>query len=309
MNNPYPSYSICIISFCWSLVVGCFMFLYLHCSHPFSSFTKMNSGRIHRHYRSRRGVEISREICLRCFQFGHRRHSCRNEPIVTCGKCYRVYIFTQDCLCTHHSKKEMTLRMVAGSTYPRPVIDVTIGIKTYEAFINMSMEITTISFDVFEHINECKAIMNEAPFILPTPVNFPVRRHNKQATLALNVQELQITPVILGMDFFMNIGFTLTADRVSINERSPVMSCPKTIDFLYNQPHGEDLHAWLTENHRPTFSQYTKGEQPELTEEQRVYINNNNINNDNNNNIQDPTDKSDPDVLQLHPSDADLNID
>lgn len=196
----------------------------------------------------------------------------------------------------------MTLRMVSGSEYPRPVIDVTIGIKSYEAFINMSIEKTRISVEVYNHINECKALMNEPRFPNHVPVEFPIRRRNRQATLKLDVHEQQTDPVILGMDFFMRIGFTLIADRVSINERSPVMRCPRTIDFLYNQPQGIDLQSWLEENNRPMYCQYQKGEPPELAEEQRVSIDNDAISND------PPLENEEADMLQLHPTDDDLNI-
>lgn len=192
--------------------------------------------------------------------------------------------------------------MVSGSHYPRPVIDVTIGIKSYEAFINMSIERTRISLEVFRHINECKALINEPTFTPHAPVEFPIRRRNRQATLMLDFQEQQIDPVILGMDFFMRIGFTLIADRVSINERSPVMRCPRTIDFLYNQPQGTGLQSWLEENNRPMYRQYQKGEQAELAEEQRVYIDNDPIAND------PPQENEEADILELHPSNDDLNI-
>lgn len=196
----------------------------------------------------------------------------------------------------------MTLRMVSGNEYPRPVIDVTIGIKSYEAFINMSIENTRISSSVFHHINECKTLMNEERFTLDVPFEFPIRRRNRQAILRLDVQEQQTDPVILGMDFFMNIGFTLIADRVSVNERSPVIRCPKTIDFLYNQPHGTNLQSWLEENNRPMFHPYQKGSQPELAEEQRICF-------DNQPTVNDPLQENlEADILQLHPSNDDLNI-
>lgn len=260
----------------------------------------MNRGRIARHYRQRRGVDIAQNLCLRCFQFGHRRGPhCRNDPLVTCGRCYRVYIFTKDCSCSQPRQEEMTLRLVSGTHYPRPVIDVTIGIRTYEAFINMSIENTKISLDVFQHINECRALMNQPRFTLNTSFEFPVRRRNQQASLRLDVQEQQADSVILGMDFFMRTGFTFVADRVSINERSPVIRCPKTVDFLYNLPQGSDLQSWLQENNRPIYDPYLRGEQPQLLEEPRVVIENP---------ADDPPEDRDEDILDLHADEADLNI-
>lgn len=261
----------------------------------------MNQGRISRHYRNRRGMDVARNLCLRCFKFGHRRGpQCKNDPLVTCGKCYRVYMFTKDCAHEKSTQEEMTLRLVSGNQFPRPIIDVTIGIKSYEALINMTIEKTRISLDVLEHINECQALINEPQFNFHTDiVEFTIRRRNSHTLLQLDVLEHQTDSVILGMDFFIRNGFNLTVDRVSINERSPVMKCPKSIDFLYNQPQGQELHSWLQENNRPTYNEYKKGEHPELIEEPRVVIENNleiiPANND--------------DILQIHLSDDDLDID
>lgn len=190
----------------------------------------------------------------------------------------------------------MTLRMVSGATYPRPVIDVTMGIHTYEAFINMSIENTRISLEVLNQINECKALLNEEPFTINTRVEFPIRRRNHQTNVLLDIQEHQTDPVILGMDFFMNMGFKLVADHVEINERSPVMNCPKSIDYLYNKPQGRDLRTWLQETHQPIHTGYTK---EETTEE--------NINHNNNTDAQENAYDSD-DILELHASDEDLNL-
>lgn len=265
----------------------------------FCSLSKMNAGRFSRHHYQRRGVQLSTDICLRCFQFGHRRHQCRNDPLVTCGKCYRTYMFTKDCLCQQPGKADLTLRMVSGQKYQKPVIDVTIGIKTYAACMNMSIENSRISLEVFQHINECKRLMNETEFVLPGVVQFPIRRRQRQATLDLEVNEEQTDAVILGMDFFVETGFTLTIDRVCVNERSPVLSCPKTIDFLYNQPQGKNLRSWLEKNDRPLYSEYKKGDSPELVEEQRVYLNNN---------LEEQHEDQISDILELHADDDDLNI-
>lgn len=251
----------------------------------------MNLGRVSRHYRHRRGANFAPNLCLRCFHFGHRRGpQCRNDPLVACGKCYRAYIFTTDCSCDNSPRQEMTLRMVSGANHPRPVIDVTIGIKTYEAFINMSVERTTISPEVVAHINKCNELINVPRVANAETIEFSVRRRYRQAVLQLKVCDLQTEPVILGMDYFMAIGFDLTIDRVTINQRSPVLTCPKTIDFIYNQPEGRDLRTWLQQNDRPLYTEYTKYEQPALQEEPRIVIENDQVQGED----------RDADILELH---------
>lgn len=102
----------------------------------------MNRERVQRHYRNyRRGPNfVARmKFCLRCLQFGHYRHSCRNDPIVTCGKCFRAYFFGDECVCNHRNRQEeMSLRMVQDQKHPRPCIDVRIGRQIFEAFFNQS---------------------------------------------------------------------------------------------------------------------------------------------------------------------------
>lgn len=256
----------------------------------------MNGGRIARHYRHRQGGQVARNICLRCFQFGHRKGPhCRNDPLVTCGKCYRAYIFTTDCSCERSTKEDMTLRLVAGTIHPRPVIDVTVGIKTFEAFINMSIERTTINLDVLRHINECNRMINVPNVANQELVEYPIRRRYRQAILQLQIHEHQNDPIILGMDYFMIMGFDLTTDRVTINQRSPVLACSKTVDFLYNRPEGSNLRTWLEENNRPMYQEYQKEEQPQIQEEQRVFIENEQID-----------EERDADILELHAAEEDL---
>lgn len=258
----------------------------------------MNTGRISRHYRRRRGVDIAKNICLRCFQFGHRKGPhCKNDPLVTCGICYRSYIFTTDC--NHSNSEVLTLRLVEGEKYAKPVIDIVIGTNIYEAYINLSIENTRINLDVLDHINECKELLQLPKVTLPGLISFTVRRRFRQALLQLEVKIAQTEPVVLGMDFFMETGFELTADRVSINERSPILSSTKTIDYLYNLPQGSHLRGWLNEKNRPMCNGYIKGDQPELQEPQ-VQINPQPV---------DDTDVTeDNDVLELHASFEDRNV-
>ncbi|KAL5276764.1 hypothetical protein ACFFRR_002157 [Megaselia abdita] len=190
--------------------------------------------------------------------------------------------------------------MVAGIAHPRPVIDVTVGIRTYEAFINMSIERSRINLEVLHHIQDCNRMINVSndDFIDNEPIEFPVRRRHRQAVLKLEIHITQIESIILGMDYFMVMGFNFIMDRVSINQRSPVLTCPKTIDFIYNHPEGKDLREWLQENDRPVYREYKKDEQTGLQEEPRVFINNDSSD----------TEPEDADILQLNAEESDLNF-
>lgn len=263
----------------------------------------MNPGRIFRNYDHRRGADVARNICLRCFKFGHNRKNCRNNPIVACGKCYRTYMFTRDCTHSRLNAEPLTLRMVAGSSFPRPVIDVMIGNRSFEAYINMSSEETHINPEVLKHINDERAKRDLPICVFAAEVEYSITRRNREVSLTMKVTENQSESIILGMNFFMKMGFELKLDFVSINEESPVMKCPKTVDFLYNHPQGNELHAWSESNNYPLYSSYEKGEQPNLVEEPRVIIENDHIQP-----AHQPTENYE-DVLQIHPNEDDLNID
>lgn len=263
----------------------------------------MNRGRISRHRNNRRGPESIRRMvfCLRCLDFGHYRNNCRNDPIVSCGTCFRAYYFGTDCPCAHPDRSEQTLRMVGGQRYPRPCIDVTIGSQSFEAFINQSTSQTTINRNVLNHINVIRQQMNLPAVAYPGMVQFPIRRRHREVRLDLEIRE-QRDDVILGNDFLTLAGFSLTLDRVSINERSPVVETCKTIEFIYNMPQGEHLKSWLDRNHSPLYNKYKKGDQPELQLEPRVVVENDQY-------IANPDAGaiSDADVLDIHPEDEDLN--
>lgn len=264
----------------------------------------MNRGRISRQYRSNRrgaGTMPNRDFCLRCLQFGHHRQCCRNDPLVSCGSCFRAYFFGTECACKNTHIDRMTLRLIGGQEHPRPCIDVMIGFESYEALINLSTSRTTINVEVLNHINSLRNLTNLPVANCPGLVEFAIRRRQKQITLTLEICENQLDPVILGMDFLMGTGFSLTMDRVSLNENSPVIENPKTVDFLYNLPQGRSLKNWLQNHNRPMYNKYQKGHLPTLQEEPFVIINNRP--DENNEEIEAVIDE---DVLEIHADNEDF---
>lgn len=264
----------------------------------------MNRGRINRRQRDfRRGPEFGRRaiFCLRCLQFGHYRQNCKNDPIVTCGSCFRAYHFCAECPCSNRNNNAQTLRLVGGQRFSRPCIDVTIGSESFEAFINQSSSQTTINSHVLNHINSIRQRTNLPPISCPGTVQFGIKRRQREVTLDLEAREQQTDAVILGNDFLSVAGFSLTLDRVTINERSPVVENCRTVDFLYNMPQGDRLKSWLERNHRPLYNQYMKGDEPTLQNQPVVEINNDQYDG------QDEAGAlSDADVLDIHPENDDL---
>lgn len=268
----------------------------------------MNRGKIYRRYRNsqgyRRGAEsVTKTVfCLRCLQFGHYRTTCRNEPYATCGKCFRAYFFGDACVCENrNNNEEMTLRMVKDQKYQRPCLDITIGFQIFEAFSNQSTSETTINKRVLDHINSVREHMNLPP-VTTGFIEFPVKKRNKQVMLELQIREDQSDPVILGNDFFTQVGFNFTVDRVTVNERSPVVDNANTIDFLYNLEQGQQLKTWLDKEDRPMYNKYQKGSSPTLKLEPYVIL-------ENDQHIPQPEDSavSDADVLDLHADEDDLD--
>lgn len=262
----------------------------------------MSRGRICKEYRRNRrgpGIPIKIEFCLRCLQFGHHRYGCRNDPLVSCGSCFRAYFFATECPCHNPQNDQMTLRLIGGQNYPRPCIDIMIGFESYEALINLSKSTTTINLEVLNHINSLRNLTKLPEFTYPGFVEFPIRRRFKQITLQLEIKDDQVDPVILGMDFLMGTGFSLTMDRVSINENSPVIKNSKMVDFLYNLPKGRFLKNWLQKCNRPMYNQYQKGHLPSLQLEPVVCINN----------YQHEEEElaADKDILDIHTDIEDLN--
>lgn len=265
----------------------------------------MNSGRINRHHNNRRGPDaLNRQLfCLRCLKFGHYRQNCWNKPIATCGRCFRTNYLRKECPCNTNAIHGMNLRMVGDQTFPRPCLDVSIGSRLFEAFINQSTSQTTINPDVLSHINSKREQMNLPKVTCPGVVNFQIKRREIEVTLDLEVRKDQTEAVILGNDFLTGSGFHLTVDGITVNERSIVVDNSRTIDFLYNMPQqGGQLKEWLEANHRPLMSKYTKGENPALQQEPIIIVQNEQY-------IPQPEAGAviDADVLDIHPEDEDLN--
>lgn len=262
----------------------------------------MSSGKITRHYRHhRRGCRKSLNVCLRCFQFGHQRRNCSNEPLVGCGKCTRAYFFTTECVCDNSNTDGMTLRMVGGETYQRPCIDILIGNRPFEAFFNQSRSIATISIEVLEHINSLRELEN-LPTLPPFGIfNHPIQRRKKIVEVELEVQKDQEIPVIIGMEILVKTGFQFGMDNVIVNERSPVIDTPKTIDFLYNMVQCNSLTKWMKSKNKPMYKKYKKGNEPSLKEEPRVIIRYEPLSD------QPSTHETDADILELHANDENLD--
>lgn len=197
-----------------------------------------------------------------------------NEPIVTCGHCFRAYYFSTECPCNQNDQHGMTLRMVGGEPYPRPCIDVMIGNNTYEALINQSKSRTTISLEVFNYINFLKE-QNNLPASTPNEViTFNIKRRQKEVLVEIEINENQTDPIVIGMEFLMKTGFDLTVDKVTVNQSSPVIENSTTVNFLYNLEHGDRLRSWLETSNKPLYHSYKKGDQALLQEEPRVIIDN-----------------------------------
>lgn len=269
----------------------------------------MNRGRIQRHYR--RGSRKAVDLCLRCFKFGHHRRSCRNEPIVTCGNCFRAYYFSTECPCNQNDTNGMSLRLVGGESFPRPCIDVMIGNNTYEALINQSKSRTTINQEVLNYINFLQEQNNLPTFNPNEIINFALKRRQKEVLVEMEMVALQTNPIVIGMEFLIKTGFELTIDNVSINQHSPVLESPTTINFLYNLVQGEMLRSWMATRNKPMYNRYRKGNHPLLQEEPRVIIQNNDHQNHPNPEHQHQAQHnidSDGDAIELHTDTDDLDL-
>lgn len=274
----------------------------------------MERGRIERYYRSRGGFNqrrVSRnhnKICLRCFQTGHWRGvDCESrDPKVACGSCFRMNYFSIDC--PHCTQKEeitftdgMTLRL-SDQPQPRPYIDVIVGSKTYPALINTSIFRSRINLEVLTAINE-ERLQKEQPEIPCSGlITHTIRRRHREFNLVFAIRPQQSKPIIVGMDFLFKTGFSLTVDRVSINQRSAVTKTPKTIDFLYNRPQGHHLSRWLQNNNFPMYHAYESGSDPILKEEPEVTINNEYYQSDDN------VEETGDDILKIHLDEEDRRI-
>lgn len=256
----------------------------------------MHPDKISRHYRNhRRGPRRTTDLCLRCFQLGHRRGNCTNDAIVGCGNCFRAYYFTTGCVCNQSNMEGMTLRMVGGEMYPRPCIDLLIANRPFEALINQSTSRATINMNVLDHINNVRGQANLPALPAYGIIQHQIQRRNKIATVDLEVKAEQTVAVIAGMEVLMKTGFELRVDNVKVNERSPVLNTPRTVDFLYNLQDCRRLRNWMRENHKPMYNTYTSGEPALLQEEPRVIINNQ------------EEEHNDADILELHANEDDLD--
>lgn len=197
-----------------------------------------------------------------------------NEPIVTCGHCFRAYYFSTECPCNQNDQHGMTLRMVGGEPYPRPCIDVMIGNNSYEALINQSKSRTTINLEVFNYINFLKEQNNLPASATNEVITFNIKRRQKEVLVEIEINENQNDPIVIGMEFLIKTGFNLTIDKVTVNQSSPVIENSTTVNFLYNLEHGDRLRSWLETNNKPLYHSYKKGDQALLQEEPRVIIDN-----------------------------------
>lgn len=284
----------------------------------------MERGRIERHYRSRGDFNqrrVSRDnhktnniqsnhnkICLRCFQIGHWRgvHCESRDPKVACGSCFRMNYFSIDC---PHCKQKGNVTMTDGMTLrlsdhpqPRPYIDVIFNNKTYPALINTSIFRSRINLDVLNVINEERRQegLHEIQFF--GLVTHTIRRRHREFNLVFAIRPKQRKPIIVGMDFLFKTGFSLTVDRVSINQRSAVTTTPTTIEFLYNRPQGHHLSRWLQHNNSPMYHAYESGSDPILKEEPEITINNEYYESE------DSAEETEDDILDIHLDDEDRRI-
>lgn len=264
----------------------------------------MNRGKVNRYYRNRRN-QISRP-CLRCFQMGHSHKTCcttgiNSEAKIACGRCFRMNFFTVDCPCdsknqNRHFTDGMTLRLSNGNL-PRIYIDVLFGDSTFAALINTGIVLSRINYNALEIINSQRRADNLPEIQYPSIVNHTIRRRQKEFSLSFEICPDQAEMIVLGMNFLLKSGFSLTVDSVQINHRSPSTSSPDTVDFLYNHQQGTNIRRWLLAINRPLFNSYHRGSNPTLQNGMPVEIRNEYC--------EDPKNEE---ILEIHPDEDDMRL-
>lgn len=238
----------------------------------------MNNNKIHRNYRKRRN-NFPEKLCIRCFSLGHlREDGCgNNEPQIACSKCYRMNLFSQNCVCSNiirtNAQKGMTLRL-SDESCPRPYIDVIFGGKVIPALINTSSYKSSINLEALDLINAERRKAELSEFSYPGTLEYTICRRNRYLKLLFTISNNQPQLLKLGMQFLMKSGFSMTVDRVTISHKSAVTTSPLTIDFLYNRPQGFQLRKYVKKRKMAMYTEYVEGISPGLQGTNEVTITN-----------------------------------
>lgn len=273
----------------------------------------MNHNKVNRYYRKPQSNINQDKLCIRCFCIGHRREDgCgSNEPHIACSQCFRMNIFSQNCVCSNCfktlSQKGMTLRLSDGKC-PRPYIDVIFGGRIIPALINTSSYRSSINLEALELINAERRLAELSEFTYPGTLEYKIRRRNRTLTLLFTINATQPQLLKVGMQFLMRSGFALTIDRVTISQRSAVTTNPYTIDFLYNRPQGYQLRQLLKRRKLPMYTEYVEGLLPELQEKPEITVHNEYYNPDAVASEESDGPKIQEDVLSLDADEEDLRM-
>lgn len=150
-------------------------------------------------------------VCLRCFQYGHRREDCKNHPIVSCSACFGMNYLTRNCCQIKWRPKDeyyQSFRMV-GEKNTLFFTDIPIVNKMVAGLIDTNRSTTVIDWSVFsklheEHPNFIYIPPNKCAFDIQ---NYSIARVNCKAALLKG--DLRI---ILAMDFLAQRHMELKLD-------------------------------------------------------------------------------------------------
>lgn len=140
-------------------------------------------------------------LCLRCFNYNHRKENCLQNTVITCSTCYRINYLTRNCCHlpeTTDDEYYQSFRMV-GQKHTRFFIDVEINGKMIAALVNTNLcrSIIDVAVKDFIMVN-----VKDHAISLFNEISTQVRITRQKMILQFEVQNLKGDLLImLGQDF------------------------------------------------------------------------------------------------------------
>lgn len=160
----------------------------------------------------------NRPICLRCFAYDHHRSECKNDPVISCSKCFGLNYLTRDCCGSPRKPTDeyyQSFRMV-GSTDTKFFTDIPIANKMVAGLVDTNRSRTVIDWAVLEKLR------TESPTVNYTPPNICSINIPKPHTSVLRTQVVSLPGdlrIVLGMDFLTQRHVELTLKGVKLQPK------------------------------------------------------------------------------------------
>lgn len=185
--------------------------------------------------------------CFHCYRTGHSRITkCPHHGIISCTSCFKLNVFTNKCNCKSIKKPDppQTLRIVAINDTQRWYLDLQLNDTIIPSMVNPCISRSRVNpaLAAWWQSSKNDSVYRDTDTIIITTI-----RKGLLMEIPCDITDNQDEHIILGMEFMITAGYTLTMEGVSVHSKhSAKLSSPYETDYIYNSPSlGKDLRNFL----------------------------------------------------------------